>query len=178
VTNPLSTLYLVWCLLYSPSPLLTDGHIRLTDYGLAKDFAAAAASSRDSCRGEGEGEEEPPPTTRSLVGTDEYLAPEAILCSRLLQPGQGQGQQGGPTPPVGPGGEGGGGGLTCAVRARVLALLFVMRRRLAPPRLRRQALPHLLLPLALALRLRLLPRAPLATAAASTGGRSVASRSR
>ena len=54
----------------------SDGHIRLTDYGLAKDFGSGSGSSSGISGG----------TTRSVVGTDEYLAPEMILCSRLLLP--------------------------------------------------------------------------------------------
>jgi serine/threonine protein kinase len=51
-----------------PENILLDseGHVAVTDFGLSKDFKGALDSAR----------------THSLVGTDEYLAPEMILNSR------------------------------------------------------------------------------------------------
>ena len=53
-----------------PENILLDaeGHVRLTDYGLATDLARAGGEAR---------------LARSLVGTDEYIAPEMLLLSPM-----------------------------------------------------------------------------------------------
>ena len=78
-----------------PENVLLDaeGHIRITDYGLAKDMGDANHGSNCS-----DGVDAADPTeatvSRSVVGTDEYLAPEMIISGGLLQDTRGAAKPG------------------------------------------------------------------------------------